>query len=133
MPLLMLANYWKPIAIAVALAAMFAYRALLIHQRDAARSETASLSMQVADLKSAEAACEGAVARQNAAVNALASASARESSAAQTREANVAAAAAATASDEARRAAAIRIAPIATDCAGAIKWANAEAPELSKW
>src|SRR5260370_16438577 len=103
MPLLMLANYWKPIAIAVALAAMFAYRALLIHQRDAARSETASLSMQVADLKSAEPACEGAVARQNAPVNALASASVRESSAAQTREANLAAAPPATPSHDAPR------------------------------
>src|SRR5713226_8280269 len=109
MPALMLANYWKPIAIAVAIAAALAYRGILIHQRDAARVETASMTAQVADLKSAEAACEDAAAR--------------ESAAAETRQANVAAAAAAAASEEARRAAAIQSAPIASDCAGAIRWA----------
>src|SRR5713101_8025769 len=133
MPALMLANYWKPIAIAVAIAAALAYRGLLIHQRDAARVETASMTAQVADLKSAEAACEDAVARQNTAVNVIAAAAARESAAAETRQANVAAAAAAAASEEARRAAAIQSAPIASDCAGAIKWANAQAGELGKW
>src|SRR5260370_34077588 len=111
MPLLMLANYWKPIAIAVALAAVFAYRAILIHQRDAARAETASLTMQVADLKSAEAACEGAATRQNAAVNALPAASAGESSAPQTRSANDAPAAAPPASNDARPIPALLYAP----------------------
>lgn len=133
MPALMLANYWKPIAIAVAIAAALAYRGLLIHQRDAAKAETATLAAQVADLKSAEAACVDAVARQNLAVNAIAAAAAREAGAAQAREANVAAVAASAASDEARRAAAIQSAPIASDCAGAIKWANAQAGELGKW
>ncbi len=133
MPALMLANYWKPIAIAVAIAAALAYRGILIHQRDAARSETASMAAQVASLKSAEAACEDAVARQNLAVNAIAAAAARETAAAQTREANVAAVAATAASDEARRAAAIQSAPIASDCAGAIEWANTQAEELGKW
>jgi len=131
MPVLILANYWKPIAIAVAIAAALAYRGLLIHQRNAARAETASIAVQLADLKSAEAACEDAVARQNLAVNAIAAAAARESAEAKTREANVAAAA--TASDEVRRANAILTAPIANDCESAIKWANAQAGELSKW
>jgi hypothetical protein len=133
MPAMLLANNWKPIALALLLAAAFAYRAILIHQRDTAIAQNVMLTTQAADLKSAEAACEDAVARQNVAVNAIAAASARESAAAQTREANVAAAASATAADEARRAAAIRNTPIASDCAGAIKWANAEAPELGKW
>jgi hypothetical protein len=133
MPALLLANYWKPVAIAVAIAAALCYRAVLIHQRDAARAETASIAVQLADWKSAEAACENAVARQNLAVNALAAAAARESAAAKTREDNVAALAAATASNEARRANAILTAPIANDCASAIKWANAQAGELSKW
>jgi len=133
MPALLIANYWKPIAIAVALAAALAYRGLLIHQRDAARAETASISVQLADWKISEAACESAVARQNLAVNAIAASAARESAAAKTREANVAASAAATASDEARRANAILTTPIANDCASAIKWANAQAGELGKW
>ncbi len=133
MPALLIANYWKPIAIAVAIAAIFAYRAVIVHQRDAAIASAAALTAQVADLQSAEAACEAAVARQNAAVNALADSAARESAAAQTREANVAAAAASTATAEARRAAALETAPIASDCAGAIKWANAQAADLGKW
>ena len=133
MPALLVANYWKPIAIAVVLVAALAYRALLIHQRDAARAETATIAVQLADWKVSEAACEDAVARQNAAVNTIAAAAARESAAAKTREDNIAAAAAATASDEARRATAILTAPIANDCASAIKWANAQAGELSKW
>jgi hypothetical protein len=133
MPALLIANYWKPIAIAVAIAALLAYRAVLVHQRDAARAATATLTAQVADLKSAELACENAVARQNAAVSALAASAARETAAAQTREANVAAAASSAATAEATRAAAIETAPIAADCAGAIKWANAQAADLGKW
>ena len=133
MPALLIANYWKPIAIAVAIAAVLCYRAALIHQRDAARAETASIALQLADWKISEAACEDAVARQNLAVNAIAASAARESAAAKTREDNIAASAAAIASDQARRATAILSAPIASDCEGAIKWANAQAPELSRW
>ena len=133
MPALLIANYWKPIAITVAIAAALCYRAVLIHQRDAAKAETASIAVQLADWKISEAACEDAVARQNLAVNEIAAVAARESAAAKTREANVAASAAATASDEVRRATAILSAPIANDCASAIKWANAQAQELSKW
>jgi len=132
-PALLIANYWKPIAIAVALAAVFAYRAVLIHQRDSAIAASATLTAQVADLKSANAAYEDAVARQNAAVGAMAASAARESALAQTREASVAASASAAADAEARRAAAIQTAPIASDCAGAIKWANAQGGELGKW
>jgi hypothetical protein len=133
MPALMMLRYWKPIAIAIALAGVFAYRAVLVHQRDAARAEVVSMIAQVADLKSAEAACEDAVARQNLAVDALKTAADSAATAAATRQANVVAAAVASASDETRRAAAIEQAPIAADCAGAIKWGNAQAMELSQW
>jgi hypothetical protein len=133
MPALLIANYWKPIAIAVAIAAVLAYRAVLVHQRDAARAATAALTAQVYDLKSAELACEDAVARQNSAVSALAASAARETAAAQTREASIYASASSAASAEASRAAAIETAPIAPDCPGAIKWANAQAGELGKW
>jgi hypothetical protein len=133
MPALLIANYWKPIAIAVAIAALLGYRAVLVYQRDAARAATAAMTAQVADLKSANAACEDAVARQNAAVSALAASAARKTAAAQTREANAYAAASSAASAEARRADAIQTAPIASDCAGAIKWANAQAAELGRW
>jgi hypothetical protein len=133
MPALMLLNYWKPAALALAIAAMLIYRTVLIHQRDSAIAATAAMTAQVADLKSAQLACEDAVARQNAAVGAIAAAAARESAAAQTREANIAAAASSAVTAEARRAAAIESAPIASDCAGAIKWANAQSVELGKW
>lgn len=106
MPALMMLSYWKPVAIALALAGLLVYRAVLVHQRDAAVAEVATMTAQFADLKSAEAACEAAVAQQNAA---------------------------ASASEEERRAAAIEDAPIAPDCAGAIKWGNEQAQELGKW
>ncbi len=133
MPALMMLSYWKPVAIALALAGLLVYRAVRVHQRDAAVAEVATMTAQFADLKSAEAACEAAVAQQNAAVAALKAAADNAAAAAQTRQANVAAAAAASASEEERRAAAIEDAPIAPDCAGAIKWGNEQAQELGKW
>jgi hypothetical protein len=133
MPALALISYWKPVAIGLALAALLVYRAVLVHQRDSAVAEVASMTAQVADLKSAEAACAAAVARQNQAVAAMKAAADNAAAAAQTRQANVAAAAAASSSEEARRAAAIERAPIAADCAGAIRWGNEQAQELGKW
>lgn len=135
MPVLgmVLLTYWKPIALTIVITAALAYRAVLVHQRDSARTTVASMTAQVDGLKSAEAACESAVARQNQAVAEIKAAAEREAAAAQTRQANVAAQAAVSASDESRRAAAIAKAPIAADCAGAIKWGNAQANQPSKW
>jgi hypothetical protein len=128
-----LLTYWKPIAIALAFAGLLVYRGVLVHERNSAVARVATMTAQVADLKSAEAACEAAVARQNQAVAAMKSAADEAAAAARTRQANVAAAAVASASAESGRAKAIESAPIAADCAGAIKWGNEQAKELGQW
>jgi hypothetical protein len=132
MPALLFAN-WKPIVLAVVLLGAFAYRATLLHQRDAARAESAAMAIEVADLKSAEAACQAAVARQNDAVNGLKLAAETAVAAAASRTANLASAANLEQSREEARAAEVVRAPIAADCAGAIRWANGQAPALGKW
>ncbi len=129
---LILAN-WKPIAIALALLGVVAYRGVLVHQRNTARAQAAALASQIADLKGAEAACEAAVSQQNQQVMAMRSAGERLAAATATREANVSATAALSAARENDRATQALRAPIAADCASAIKWGNAQAPELGKW
>jgi len=44
MPLIatLLSSYWKPLALALLVASAFAYRALLIHQRDEARAASSA-------------------------------------------------------------------------------------------
>jgi len=129
---LILAN-WKPIAIALALLGVVAYRGVLVHQRNSARAQAAALVTQIADLKGAEAACEAAVSQQNQRVLAMRSAAERLAAATATREANVSSAAALSVARESERATQTLHAPIAADCAGAIKWGNAQAGELGKW
>lgn len=131
-PVLLL-TYWKPIALSLAIVALFVYRGMLIHQRDSARSSLAAVQSQLADFKSAEAACESAVARQNDAVAGLKAAADLAAATAQTRQANVTEAATAADGRETRHAAEIVNAPVAAGCAAAIKWSNAEAASLSKW
>ena len=131
-PVLLL-TYWKPLALSIAIAALVLYRGVLIHQRDSARASLAAIQPQLADFKSAEAACESAVARQNDAVASLKAAADLAAASAQTREANVTAAATATDVQETQHAAEIVHAPVAAGCAAAIQWSNAEAASLSKW
>ena len=53
MPLIgvLLTRYWKPLALAVLIAAAFAYRAILIHERDRARAQLAELTAEAAALR----------------------------------------------------------------------------------
>jgi hypothetical protein len=131
--LALLSRYWKPLALAAALAAAIAYRAILVHERDAARAAASAATTQLAQYRSAESACETAVARQNAAVAALKADAAREAAAAQTRAENLATAAAASAARENAAARALQGATVAPGCDGAIAWANREAAQLGKW
>jgi hypothetical protein len=126
-------TYWKPIAFAIAITAALAYRGVLVHQRDSAQATVATMAAQLDGLKAAEAACEDAVARQNQAVAAIKANAERAAAAAASHQANVASAAAISAAEEDRRAAAMAREPVATDCAGAIRWGNAQARELGKW
>ena len=65
---LLAAKLWKPVAIALLIAAALGYRALLLHQRDAARAEAAHLSASLADAEASNAALQSAIATQNSAV-----------------------------------------------------------------
>ena len=126
-------TYWKPVALAIAITAMLAYRAVLVHQRDTAQANAATMAAQLDGWKAAEAACEDAVARQNRQVAAIKAEADRAAAAAETRQAGVASAAAVSAAEEGRRAVEIARAPVATDCAGAIRWGNAQANQLGRW
>ncbi|HEY6420244.1 MAG TPA: hypothetical protein VIX59_14695 [Candidatus Binataceae bacterium] len=129
----LLAYYWKPIAILLAIASFFIYVRVIKFQRDEARAKVATVSAEVIDLKSAEAECQAAVTTQNSAVAKLRAAADRAASVAATREANVAVAAAAEAARADDRARALEQAPVGPGCDEAIRWGNAQAPELGKW
>ncbi len=133
MPALGLLTYWKPLALLAAFAALMVYRTVIIHERDSARAQVAAMTSQLADFKAAEAACEAAVVRQNQAVDALKLSAERAVVAAHTRETSLAAAAASADARENQRADELMRSPVAPDCAGAIRWANAQASALSKW
>ena len=133
MPLLWMLKYWKIGALAALVGAALIYRAVLVHQRDAARAEVKTLTEQTGALQESVAAMRQATARQNAAVAALAAKAGADDAAARARE---------TAADRrgaelmmanlklARR---LRGAAIPGDCAVAIRWGNARGPELGTW
>jgi len=131
--MLALAQLWKPLTLALLLAACVAYRAVLIYQRDAARAQLAKLTAQNAALAASNQALNSAIAAQNAAIagfkakadSVAALALKREQTAAQAGEGALYAAA--------RSAAAIQRAPVDSQCEGAIRWGNAQAAGLAGW
>ena len=137
MPLIatLLLRYWKPLALGVLIASAFAYRAILIHQRDDARAQAVELTAEAAVLRASNQALGVSIGRQNAAVADL---KARADAEVNAMAANAAAAqrAAVAAMDQAQQQAqALSAAPIEPNagCAGAIRWGNAQAAELSLW
>jgi len=130
---LLAAKLWKPVAIALLIAAALGYRALLLHQRDAARAAAAHLSASLADAEASNAALQSAIAVQNSAVAQLRTQMARGAEAAATRERAATAAGAAAMSTAVSGARAIEAAPIEAGCAAAIRWGNAQAVELGRW
>ncbi len=129
----LIAYYWKPIAIVLLIASAFIYVRVIKFQRDEARAKLATVAAQVVDLQSAEAACQAAVTTQNQAIARLRASAERAVSLAATREANVASAAAAEAARANDHAIALEQAPVGPGCDEAIRWGNAQAPELGKW
>ncbi|HLI78351.1 MAG TPA: hypothetical protein VKV03_00125 [Candidatus Binataceae bacterium] len=132
---LILSRYWKPLMLAGLMAAAVVYRAALIHQRDEARAQVAQLTTQDAALRASNQALSASITQQNAAVTAL---KARADAAVNTMAANEAAAlrdGAATQGQAQQQAQALIAASIDANsgCAGAIRWGNAQAPELSAW
>lgn len=128
-----LAQLWKPIGLALLLAAVLGYRALLIHERDAARARAAHLQSELSEAQAANSAMHGAVAAQNAAVARLNSKLKRINGEAAARERSAEAQGAASmrrASEEARALARTRM---GSGCAAAIRWGNAQSVELARW
>jgi uncharacterized protein YcaQ len=132
---LFLSQYWKPLALTVLIAAALAYRTVLIHQRDDARSQVAQLTAEATALRTSNQALGATIAQQNTAVTEL---KARADAAVNTMAANEAAAigAGATAQGQARQQASTLIdasIDASSGCVGAIDWGNAQAAELSSW
>ncbi len=135
MPLILLSHYWKPLLLVALVAAAVGYRAVLLHQRDAARSRVTQLTVEAAALRSSNQALGAMIDRQNAAVAQL-KAQADAAMSAMSASENAAAVAAGAADSKAeQQGRALIAAPIDVNagCAGAIQWGNAQAAELSSW
>ena len=70
MPLL-IGSMWKPLALIALVGALVGYRALLVHQRDAARRQSVALEAELAGLSATNQAMKAAVEHQNAALTDL--------------------------------------------------------------
>jgi hypothetical protein len=128
-----LAQLWKPIGLMLLLAAALGYRALLIHERDAARAQAAHLQSALTEAQAANTAMRNAVTAQNAAVARLSSKLKQSADEAAARERSAATESAAVmrrASEDAR---ALVRARMGSGCAAAIRWGNAESAELARW
>ena len=120
-------------AIALLIAGALGYRALLVHQRDAARAQATQLGASLADAEASNAALQSAIAVQNSPVAQMRTQMARSAEVAATREHAATAAGAAAMSTAVSGARAIEAAPIEAGCAAAIRWGNARAVELGRW
>lgn len=125
----LLAASWRPIAVVLLIAAVFAYRGLLIHERDSARRAVAVCKAQVAELQTSNQELQDAVAHQNRAIENL-------RDLAQQAQARLAAAEHAAdemaqqAEDESNN---LEHAAVPGGCEGAIKWLNNEGQRLGLW
>jgi hypothetical protein len=129
----LMAGLWKPVAIALLIAAVLGYRALLLHQRDTARAQVTHLSASLADAEASNTALQSAIATQNSAVAQLRTQLAQGAQAAAARERAASANGAAVMRLAASGARALESAWIDAGCAAAIRWGNAQAEELSRW
>jgi hypothetical protein len=123
----------KWILLFLIVAGALAYRAVLVHQRDSARTQVTALTGAAALLRADNASMAASVARQNAAIGTLQAqmSAARASAAArQTHYSNIAAAAMA---QEVTHSKAVMGAALPGGCNGAIAWGNAQGPELGRW
>ncbi len=130
---MMLARYWKPLAIAAIFAAAIGYRAILVHERDAARRDAAASAAAAAQLRADNQSLAQQIRSQNAAVEAIRKAADEQAQAMSARaQASMRAAdsAEAAADADARSLAQSRI---ANGCDEAIRWGREQARELGKW
>jgi hypothetical protein len=124
---------WRPLALLAVIGAVALGAVVLLHERDSARERVTALEAELAGARAQMAACQSAVAQQNAAVAAMRAAADSAAGAARTRETNLAAAASAAMGKAGVRAEQIAHAAVAPGCAAAIAWGNAQARELGQW
>jgi hypothetical protein len=132
-PALALLTYWKPIALAALIAAALIYRTVLIHQRDEARTEAATLTERNAALTADNGAMRAAVARQNAAIASLQSQMTQARAAAASRAADYTTRGAQAMQTGLAQGNQLKAAAVPTGCDAAIRWGNAQGPELGRW
>ena len=111
---------WKLIALAVLIISLVVYRAVLVHQRDAARAQVAALTDAAAVLRADNASMAAAVTQQNRAVAALQAKMKLDQDAAAVRETDSANRASAALAQELAHSRAISNAPIPAGCQAAI-------------
>ncbi|MBF6559120.1 MAG: hypothetical protein IVW56_02430 [Candidatus Binataceae bacterium] len=133
MPALAILSYWKPIVIVALIAAGLIYRGVLVHQRDAARAQIVELTQQTGALEADNSAMRAAAVQQNAAIAALQSQMAAANAAAKSRTAEFAARGAQAMQGELAHATQLDHAAVPAGCAAAIRWGNAQGPELGRW
>jgi hypothetical protein len=131
--MLALLQLWRPIGLGLLLVAAVGYRALLIHQRDAARAQAAHLGAALTEAQAANAAMRSAVTAQNAAVNRLRAQLKQSADAAAARARAAAAQGAAAIRQAAKSARALEGARMGAGCAAVVRWGNAESAELARW
>lgn len=130
---LLAGQLWRPALIALLIAAVLGYRALLVHQRDTARAADAHLTASLADAEASNAALQSAIAAQNSAVAQLKTQLKQSTAAAAAREHAAAAAGATAMRAAASGAQTLERARIAAGCMAAIQWGNAQGAELGRW
>ena len=133
MPALALLSYWKPIALVTLIAAALIYHGVLVHQRDAARAQNVALTQQTGALAADNGAMRATVAQQNAAIAALQGQMAAADAAAKSRAAAFAARGAQALQGDLAHATQLDQAAVPAGCDAAIRWGNAQGPELGRW
>lgn len=130
---MMLARYWKPLALVALAAAAIGYRAILIHQRDTARREAAADAAAISRLRADNDSLAREIRNQNDEVEAMRKAGDQQAQALGARAQAAARAAQheAVAADAAARA--LAQSHIADGCDEAMRWGREKAKELGQW
>lgn len=133
MAALLLSSIWKPAVLAALVVGLVAYRAVLVRQRNDARTQVAGLQTAELALQASNAAMKDAVAQQNAALETMGQQLQAAQAAAQAREAQYAQSGAEMFGKEIAHAKVLAVAQVPSGCEGAIKWGNGQGPQLGKW
>ena len=124
---------WKLIALVLLVTTILVYRAVLVHQRDSARTQVTALTDAAAVLRADNASMAAAVTQQNAAIGALQAKMKLTQDAAAARDTQSADRASLALAQALAHVKEISASSIPPGCQAAINWGNAQAPELGRW